>query len=329
VTSPVEPMERRVFRARELMDEHPPVLRDANKLAVFKIACPPRSTHGGQLVYTRWKAVPLPDFREPSQTIGTAVLREGFYDYAPASGDSAAVEWHVNFADPELFVAYGSRLFAQDEMQVAEHPVLGALKEALYIAGARARTEEGGQPTPILIAGAERRCMVATDPNPAEGRTRGLYGNAFGAAPVETVRRATTRIDPPTVTNLIAIAAPSGGRGLYSAEEIERILTTAFSGFRAAVAESGSRPAVVHTGFWGCGAFGGNRVLMAMLQVIASRLAGVKRLEFHSVGAAGREAFDSALRLIEEDLDTVATGSRALSRRIAAMGFEWGTSDGN
>jgi len=235
----------------------------------------------------------------------------------------------VNFADPELFVAYGSRLFAQDEMQAAEHPVLGALKEALNAAGARARTEERGQPTPILIAGAERRCRVATDPNQAEGRPRGLYGNAFGTAPAESVRRATTRIEPPTVTNLIAIAAPSGGRGLYSAEEIERILTTAFTGFRAAVAESGSSPVVVHTGFWGCGAFGGNRVLMATLQVIASHLAGVKRLKFHSVGAAGLEAFDSAVCLIEQDLGVVDIGARALAHRIAAMGFEWGTSDGN
>jgi len=68
---------------------------------------------------------------------------------------------------------------------------------------------------------------------------------------------------------------------------------------------------------------------MAMLQVIASGLAGVERLEFHSVGTAGREAFDSALRLIEEDLGVVDAGARALARRIAVMGFEWGTSDGN
>jgi hypothetical protein len=39
--------------------------------------------------------------------------------------------WHVNFADPQLFVAYGSQLLAQDELQAAEHPLLGSIREAL------------------------------------------------------------------------------------------------------------------------------------------------------------------------------------------------------
>ncbi len=46
--------------------------------------------------------------------------------------DACQQEWWVNFADPHLFVAYGSSLFAQDEIQVAEHPSLGHLREALY-----------------------------------------------------------------------------------------------------------------------------------------------------------------------------------------------------
>lgn len=273
--------------------------------------------------------MPLPEPIESVGRIVSAILREGFYDYLPVLDAAGAVEWHVNFSDPHLFVAYGSGLFAQDEMQVAEYPVLGALKEALEASGARARTEDRGEPTPILIAGAERRCRVATDPNPPEGRPRGLYGNAFAAASADAVRRATTRIDPPTVTNLIAMAAPSGGSGRYLDDEIEHVLTTAFTAFRAAVSESGSGPVAIHTGFWGCGAFGGNRVLMALLQVIAARLAGVDRLVFHSVGETGRADFNFAVRLIEKDLGGASTGSRDLVRRIAAIGFEWGTSDGN
>jgi len=38
------------------------------------------------------------------------------------------VPWYVNFADPRLFTAYGSGLFAQDEIQAAEHPILGHLR---------------------------------------------------------------------------------------------------------------------------------------------------------------------------------------------------------
>src|SRR2546427_2700180 len=83
------------------------------------------------------------------------------------AGDGDALEWYVNFADPHLFVAYGSALFAQDEMQVAEHPALGALKEALDAQGHDAVTVENGRLTPVLVMGAERRCRVTTDRSPA------------------------------------------------------------------------------------------------------------------------------------------------------------------
>jgi Poly (ADP-ribose) glycohydrolase (PARG) len=49
-------------------------------------------------------------------------------------------------------------------------------------------------------------------------------------------------------------------------DAIEYVLVTAFTAFRAAALESArsrgaGSPVVVHTGFWGCGAFGGHRVL--------------------------------------------------------------------
>ena len=82
----------------------------------------------------------------------------GYYEYA--GGDAAT--WHVNFADPFLFVAYGSRLLAQDELQCVEHPALGSIREAL---GEHALTEQDNMATPVLIAGVERRCVLATAPN--------------------------------------------------------------------------------------------------------------------------------------------------------------------
>ena len=136
------------------------------------------------------------------------------------------------------------------------------------------------------------------------------------------------RIEPPTTTNVIAMAAPSGGQGRYSGEQIAHILTTAWTGFRAAVLECGSGPVAIHTGFWGCGAFGGNRVLMAMLQVIAAGAAGVERLVFHAPGDPGA-ALDSALRKIRENFAGAPMSDVDLVRRIVAMEFEWGKSDGN
>lgn len=324
----LEPIERLVLDANQMMTEHPPVWRDRNKQLVYDIACPPGTVHRGHLVYTRWQPMALPERVSPEEAIRCAEAREDLYDYTRVlPGDG--VEWHVNFADPHLFVAYGSSLFAQDEMQVAEHPVLGSLKEALTARGASTRTEQGGRPTPVLVMGAERRCRVATDRDPSQGRPYGLYGNAFAAAPTESIRRATTPIAPPTVTNLIAMAAPSGGVGRYTAAQVEHVLTTAFTAFRAGVAEAGTAPVAVHTGFWGCGAFGGNRILMTMLQVIAAGMAGVDRLVFHTVDQVGRQTFESAVSRMARDVAGTSIEPRDLVERLVQLGLEWGVSDGN
>jgi hypothetical protein len=255
--------------------------------------------------------------------------REDVYDYAPVPWVADAVEWHVNFADARLFVAYGSALFAQDEMQVAEHPALGALKEALTAHGAIALTAEPEGPTPILVKGVERRVSVATDANPAEERPRGLYGNAFASASEHAVRRATRRLDPATITSLIAISAPSGGFGPYTSDEIRYVLSAACTGFRAARLESEGAPSVVHSGFWGCGAFGGHRELMMILQVLAAQMAGTDRLVLHTVRADGARTLRAALAVIKEQLGPATMTTTDLIARVEAMRYQWGVSDGN
>lgn len=330
-----EPMERLEFEAAALMARHPPLWHHRNKKLVYDMACPQGCTHAGTLEYSRWGAMPLPSCHDPAAASHRLVARGGYYAYLPLPEVPGAMEWHVNFADPHLFVAYGSALFAQDEMQVSEHPALGALKEALSNQRLPALTEENGRPTPVLVAGVERRCAVATDPNPSEGRPEGLYGNNFARGAADAIRRATTRMEPPTITNLIAMAAPGYGEGPYSLADIQQVMVTAFTGFRAAVLEStrlrsGPCPVVVHTGFWGCGAFGGNRVLMAALQVLAAGMAGVERLVFHTGDGTGAGALEEARRLIEKELaSTPGETPAACIERIASMGFEWGVSDGN
>ena len=320
---------RREYNAAVLLDEHPPVLRHPHKRLVFELACPPGAVHADTLELTRWSALPLPATVELVPTEVLAV--PGTYDY---SGDDAGV-WHVNFADPQLFVGYGSGLLAQDELQAAEHPVLGALREALLSEGLPAKTEVNDEPTPVLVVGAERRCAISTAPDRAACRPGGLYGNRFAAASPAVVRAAVRVLRPPTRTNLIAIAAPTGRPGPYFRRQLERILTTAYTGYSAAVAESRrlwpGTPVEVRTGFWGCGAFGGNRHAMTLLQVLAARLAGVDRLRFHAFDDAGLAAFDTG----SEQLDGVLAAGTAgepladLIERIGDLDYEWGVSDGN
>lgn len=319
---------RREYAPAVLLEEHPPVLRHPHKRWVFELACPPGAVHTGPLELTRWSALPLPERVELTPTEVLPV--RGKYDYR---GDDAGV-WHVNFADPQLFVAYGSPLLAQDELQAAEHPVLGSLREALLSEGLPARTEVNDAPTPVLVVGAERRCAIATEPDRAAGRPQGLYGNRFAAAPAAAIRAAVHVLRPPTRTNLIAMAAPTGGPGPYFRWQLERVLTTAYTSFAAALAESrrlwpGS-PVEVRTGFWGCGAFGGNRHAMTLLQLLAARLAGVDRLCFYAFDEVGLAAFQHGA----DDLDRVlAAGTAgeplgALIERIGDLDYEWGVSDG-
>lgn len=291
--------------ANELFAQHPPRITNPNKRRVFEKA---GSSHGGRLGVTRWAEI------EPVARDGSALAIEAHADmfqYGPTA--PGAIDWHLNFADPSLFFAYGGPMFAQDEIQVAEHPALAALRERLRTQGADS-TVESGASTPVLVKGVERR--VAID-------TRGIYGRAFSSARPEQIDKAARVLDPPTISNIIAMAAPAGGRGKYRSLEIDRIVATAYTGFTAAKSESGEQRVVIHTGFWGCGAFGGNRILMPLLQLIAARWAGVDRLVFHAVDLPGMAAFDQARKYL------VGLGDAPTTTRIAALGLEWGTSDGN
>jgi hypothetical protein len=142
---------------------------------------------------------------------------------------------------------------------------------------------------------------------------------------------ATRVLHPPTRSNILAIEAPKLGRGLYTLGTLESALATAYSGQLALRQESAriapaARTELV-TGFWGCGAFGGNRVVMIALQIVAAHLAELDDLVFHTVDSGSAEA-EEALALVEEcfapssELDS---GLDALLERE----YEWGESDGN
>jgi len=328
-----EPLYRVTFNADALLREHPPRLRDSHKAALFAIAYAPGETPAGVVEVTRW-----PKRIEQPLSLGSLEreVRPDFYDYSPLAASGTVLEWHVNFADPILFVAYGSGLFAQDEMQVAEHPLLGSVREALRKRGVSAKTEDETGGTPILVSNVERRIAVATNPDAAAGRPAGLYGNQFASASLDAIRRATRKIEPATQSNIIAMAAPACGRGDYTESQIESVFTTALTAFAAARQESirlrgATCQAVVHSGFWGCGAFGGNRKLMIALQALAARAANITRLVIHAGDTSGLEA----ARIGLDVADSVASrcGSPCsldtLVGRCAILGYQWGVSDGN
>jgi hypothetical protein len=317
------------FDAAELMRGYRPGFTEANKRLVFDLAAPEGGVHRGMIEYSRWSGAP-PVFCDLTERRLAIDAVPAPYSYEPVA--DGAFEWHVNFADQELVMFLESPLFAQDEIQAAEHPALGALRDALRAQGAPAETVANGKPTPVLVTGVERRCRIATDPDASAGRPHGLYGHRFALASTEVVRRATAALEPPPRSNLIAMMAPRSGRGAYDRATIGSALATAYVAFVAAREETDRvrRPeaaAVVHTGWWGCGAFGGNRELMAMLQVIAARMAGVDRLVFHAMDGDGVAEFRAAVRMAD-DLASGVERVQELVSRIAGQGYVWGTGNG-
>ncbi|MDY3560590.1 hypothetical protein R5W23_001835 [Gemmata sp. JC673] len=328
----LEPICRREFDAAALMREFPPRFSHANKQVVYGISCPPGAEHAGRITFSRWAATNPPAVIPADATV--VEPRADYFGYEPAP--AGRVEWYLNFSHSDLFCAYGGSLFAQDEMQVTEHPALGALREALLKSDLEPLTVQHQRPTPVLVAGVERRCRVAINPDASQGRPNGLYGNNFGRAKPDVVAKATAALVPPTVTNVLAMEAPTGGVGRYARREIDSILLTAYTGFAAAGAESRQLSAappevVVHTGYWGCGAYGGHRVLMAVLQVLAARLAGLNRLVFHTGDAGGAATFGKALAVLATDLGVGAAPCplEPVLGRLDALAFQWGVSDGN
>jgi hypothetical protein len=114
-------IERVHFEAGELIKKHPPRWGDRNKRVVLGIPCSSGVLFEGRIVFARWAEEQLPT---AVVTRSQFSVEPGVYKYA-VPNEPSTVAWHVNFADPNLFVAYGSSLIAQDKLQVAEHPVLG------------------------------------------------------------------------------------------------------------------------------------------------------------------------------------------------------------
>jgi len=307
---------RRDFEAAALVRAHPPVIDDPHKRMCFELAG--GAEVSGRIDVTRWRAT-TPDAPRGT-TVDDSGALEVLAEPTPFAYDDTPGVWHVNFADPALFFGYGTALLAQDELQCLEHPAIGSLREALHAVG-HARTADREGATPVLVAGLERRCEL--DTLPAPGRPHGLYGNEFADAPAATVRAALRLVKPPTRSNLIAMAAPAYGQGTYRRAQLDAIFATAYTGFAAAVVETQrlwpGAPTEVRTGFWGCGAFGGNRTVMVALQLIAARRAGVSRVRFYTVRPDGLADFERGTAAAAQPIDAL----------LATLERErWGTSNG-
>ena len=251
-------------------------------------------------------------------------LDKDFYDYTKAREDEDV--WFVNFADPTLFVAYDSDLFAQDEIQTLEMPLLAAFKKYIEfrsIGGFAPLTNAYGNPTPYLFKGVPYWISVNTSPVLKDGNIESIYGNNFMDASDEAIEAGIRTFEGDLRCNVFAISAPVGGYGRYSEEELTELMKTLICSY-SAVREQAKGKVVIHSGNWGCGAFGGNRELMYLAQMYAASVCGIDELVMHAVDEEVLERANSLYEYMDKKMKFADVVAFLHSRK-----YEWGEGDGN
>ena len=170
--------------------------------------------------------------------------------------------------------------------------------------------------------------------------TNKVYGNAFAKASERQLVQACEYLSTPQTVNLIAIEAPNGGQGAYTKEQIEFILVAAYVGFKAAAILARKTYALnmpnqqslrrnsndrirtlIHTGWWGCGAYGNNRQMTLLAQILAAYWAQIDELVFHTQTNEYQKDIDAALEfsrsvLSEKQVEVVIDG-------IVKLDLQW------
>jgi len=93
-----------------------------------------------------------------------------------------------------------------------------------------------------------------------------------------------------TIIAIDAVPGPGNLSRQLTDNVMDREIRKAVAGFSAA------RGAVVATGHWGCGAFGGDMEVKCLVQILAASMAGVDKLEFFCFGE--RDFYDQLVGLV-------------------------------
>ncbi|KAL4492949.1 hypothetical protein ABPG72_020728 [Tetrahymena utriculariae] len=267
--------------------------------------------------------------------------KQTIYSYDLHS-DNKQMHWHINFADNELFGFCLSNLFAQDEIQCAEHPLLYPVSRAMKLKNDNKfipKTIDLNQATPILLYNVPHQVRFNFSPN--QQIPTGIYGNNFKKYNYQQISTRMEILNQPKSTNLIAMAALQHGFGCYTIEQIKTLFQTAYLAFRQAKIFSQKETknpnveVTINTGNWGCGAFGNNMVLIGIVQHLAAYLANVSEIVYYTFNNEGTEAYLQAMKyykqILQERYQEQSTDKIVDEwvRKIEMYKLKWGVSDGN
>lgn len=304
---------------KKLVESFPPHFSHKNKLYLYELSketslrtSDESSKDTDPIQISKWQVVKLPHFITLGDRVQTCRITHSTSLYfqnnnsktgpAGSAGSAStndsksnirhdAIEFHVDFANQDVFRYYGASLFSQEEVIVAEHPILMSVREYLKQGTQMAGTglspstmDSKGNPTPILIMNALRKLNIY--------KLDQLYGYKFSTASTKDISSSCQRIpaSKQTSSNFICMMAPTLVEGKYTSKELVFILSTACTSFIAARKLAATnqknlkykKPLVIHTGNWGCGPYGGNKFIMFLMQIIAANMSKIDELVVHT-----------------------------------------------
>jgi hypothetical protein len=304
---------------QHLLDNHPPRFGCDLKKAVYE-AAPHVHYQEAVISLKQWHAS---QFVLPAvcHTLHGLEIQEESRPFFEDQASNSLMDWYPHWSDYDfpLFEGWDLPVMHSGEIQCCEHPILNNLRSYLLDKSHHtvSRTvDEFGNASPILLTNVPRLGSLR---KVISGPDKVLYGEEFRTAG-KYASRVFDPLDEPTLSNLYAIAVtPHNGRP-YTPELLRSILHTAYAAFATVKLTHGKThptpPLPLHIGYWGCGYYQHVDYLMALLQLWACQLAGIRRVVFHT-SRRGNPPLRKALLLSEQIVPHTSVSMKTALEKLA------------
>ncbi len=316
-----------VVDAQTLIKEFPPQYISENKKWCFERALAQKASvlsQESQIKISRWcKDDDFDDSLLFDLELPNVITNDRYFKY-----DNYESDFFMNFADRLLFGFYDADNFAQDEIQTLEMPLLASCMHYLdekNLPSLKPVTKENKKPTPYIFENVPYWLRINLSYN-----GQNLYGRNFRNASKGLLEKAVQVVQEEKLVNILAARAPACGSGQYTKAQLTEFLESAYCAFRGAVLcnaagsdDNESKPVKIHTGNWGCGAFGNKLTVSYLVQLLAGAFSKTGTLIFH---APDKPTLQKAIDLIST-LPSKLTFSQAVDF-LFDQGLYWNESDG-